>query len=50
MGKEALGVIYQKFGMSSVESLQNNITRVWAVGEADIPEELAGLRDYINSI
>lgn len=50
MGKQTLGVIYQDFGLSSVESLQNNITRIWANGEARIPDDLAALREYITSI
>ena len=50
MGKQALGVIYQDFGMSSVESLQNNITRIWENDEATVPTELHALREYINSI
>jgi len=50
MGKQTLAVIYQDFGMSSVESLQNNITRIWASGEANVPDELVALRKYINSI
>ena len=50
MGKQTLRIVYQEFGMSSVESLQNNIARIWENGEAIVPDELAALREYINSI
>ncbi|MEW8658036.1 MAG: AAA family ATPase [Candidatus Thiodiazotropha endolucinida] len=50
LGKQTLGVIFQDFGISSVESLQNNIARIWGNGEANLPDELVALRDYINSI
>jgi hypothetical protein len=50
MGKQTLGIIYKEFGMGSVESLQNNITKIWASGEACEPDELVALRDYINLI
>lgn len=50
MGKETLRIVYQEFGMSSVEVLQNNITRIWDNGEANVPNELVALREYINSI
>ncbi|MEQ8289703.1 MAG: AAA family ATPase [Gammaproteobacteria bacterium] len=50
MGKQTLCIIYQNFGLGSVESLQNNVTRIWTNGEAKLPDELTALREYINSI
>lgn len=50
LGKQTLGIVYNKFGMNSVESLQNNITKIWASGEAPVPSELVDLRSYIDSI
>lgn len=50
MGKQTLRIVYQNFGMGSVESLQNNITRIWENGEVNVPDELVALREYINSI
>lgn len=50
MGKQTLAALYQELGMSSVETLQNTITRIWANNEANLPDELVALREYINSI
>jgi len=50
MGKQTLRIVYQEFGMSSVDSLQNNITMIWENGEVNAPDELVALRDYINAL